>query len=617
YVMKKITIIFFIYFTFLLIGGQHSLLNAQQVTVSPQPLYFGITPEERDTYRYMVIRNTSSEALNISSIIFQGTNASDFSVVSHPGSLNLSAFGRTDIEINFHPISAGDKQAQIVFESNAASSPDIIDLIGGASSVSGSLTFEKILGTLEGDGASDVRPTTDGGFIICGSTDNIDEEANDAYLVKTNTYGEIEWTEVYDSDDNDENSDDFSSVIPVTDGYIAVGNTDNGSRDLDLWIVKTDLNGVFQWDLLFGGTDNDAASVIESTNDGNFIIAGYTFDTSGETGRNGYLIKINGEGTELWSQIIGGSDGENFSSVKQTADNGFILCGTISTGGIGSDMYLVKTNSSGEVSWEKQYGNAGEENVDVAGSVVIAPDGGFVVAGRTTSFGAGANDVYVIKTDANGVQNTTWGDKTFGEEHHDGASEVITTSDGGYLIVGSIENHYEPLPINDWYSDVYIIKLDQNGDFEWDNVYGGLRGEGASMVRELDDGSFIICGRTSSYGSSGDGDIYFLRLNIDGNIFIAIEDFPNIIPEKMHLDQNYPNPFNNETIIEYQLTKASHVILSVYNVNGQRVKTLIDTFKQGGIHSIHFNAIDLTSGLYLYEIKTADFIAVNKMLLMK
>ena len=72
------------------------------------------------------------------------------------------------------------------------------------------ITFEKILGTLEGDGAGDVRPTADGGFIIAGNTHNVDEEASDAYLMKTNAYGEIEWTEVYDSDDDDENSDGFS-----------------------------------------------------------------------------------------------------------------------------------------------------------------------------------------------------------------------------------------------------------------------------------------------------------------------------------------------------------------------------------------------------------------------
>ena len=187
------------------------------------------------------------------------------------------------------------------------------------------ITFEKILGTIEGDGASDVRMTADGGFIIAGNTDNVDEESNDGYLMKTNTYGEIEWTEVYDSDDNDDNSDGFSAVIPVSDGYIAVGSTDNGARRNDLWIVKTNLSGSLQWDKIFGGTDDDGASVIESTRDGNFIIAGYTFDPSGGTGRDGYLIKIDGEGNELWSKIIGGSDGENFSSVKQTDDDGYII----------------------------------------------------------------------------------------------------------------------------------------------------------------------------------------------------------------------------------------------------------------------------------------------------
>jgi len=616
--MKKIITGFFFCFLVFLLSGNYSLLTAQQITVSPQPLYLGITPDGRDTYRYMVVRNTSAEALNISQIAIQGANAGEFSIVDHPGSLNLSAYGRTEITIHFHPQTPGDKEAQIVFTSNAASSPDNIDLLAGASDVSsGLITFEKILGTLEGDGASDVRPTADGGFIICGNTYIVDEETNDAYLVKTDTYGEIEWTGVYDSDDNDENSDGFSSVIPVSDGYIAVGSTDNGARDLDLWVVKTDLSGIFKWDIIFGGTDDDGASVIESTSDGNFIIAGYTFDPSGGTGRDGYLIKIDGEGNELWSKIFGGSDGERFSSVKQTDDDGYILSGTVSTGGIGSDMYLVKTNASGEVSWDEQYGETGEDNADGAGSVVIASDGGFILAGRTTSSGAGANDVYVIKTDANGVKDQTWGDKTFGEEHHDGASEIITTSDGGYLIVGSIENHYEPLPRNEWYSDLYILKLDQTGNKEWDQVYGGDRNESASSVRELNDGSFIISGGTGTYGSNGDGEIYLLRVNSNGKITAISNDRALNIPTAFNISQNYPNPFNSQTRIDFYLPKNSNVQFAIYDITGKLVGEFLNEQKTAGNHSINIDAANLASGLYFYQIKAESFTETKRMLLLK
>ena len=561
--MKRISGIFIGLILFLL-STQYSLLYAQQITVSPQPLYFGITPDGRDTFRQMVVRNTSGETLNISQITIQGTNSGEFSIVDNPGSLNLSAYGRTEITLKFTPSSSGDKQAQIVFTSNAASSPDNIDLFAGASDISsGLITFEKILGTIEGDGASDVRSTADGGFIIAGNTFNDDEEKNDGYLMKTNAYGEILWTEVYDGDDNDDNNDGFSSVIEVSDGYIAVGKTDINDNDRnDIWVVKTDLSGIFKWDIIFGGTDDDGASVIESTDDSNFIIAGFTRDANGVKGNDGYLLKINGAGTELWSKIIGGSDGERFSSVKQTDDGGYIISGTISTGGLGSDMYLVKTNAAGQVSWEKQYGDTGEDNADRAGSVVIASDGGFVLAGRTTSSGAGANDVYVIKTDANGVKDQTWGDKTFGEAHHDGAAEIISTSNGGFLVVGSIENFYEPLPQNEWYSDVYILKLDQNGNKEWDQVYGGDRNESASSVRELSDGSFIISGGTGTYGSNGDGDIYLLRVNSGGEITAISNDRAINVPTTFSISQNYPNPFNNQTRIDFYLPRKSNVKIS-------------------------------------------------------
>jgi uncharacterized delta-60 repeat protein len=616
--MKRFFTGFSVCFFFALFFFLYKNVNAQLTSISPKPVYFGQIPQSKSTDRALIVRNISTETLNISQIVIQGTDAADFTVVDNPGSTSISAFGRLELMIRFTPQSTGEKTAQISLTSNAPGSPDVIDLNAGGTRLSGVVTFERILGTLESDGASDIRVTSDGGYIIAGSTNNPDEERSDAYLVKLNSFGETEWSGIYDSDDGDDNSDGFSSVMPVSDGYICVGNSENGVKDQDIWIVKTDLDGKVLRDSLIGGGDDDVANVIEATNDGNYIVAGYYTDPTAVNKKDGYLLKLDEQGKVLWSSTIGGTNAERFNSIKQTSDNGYIVCGDISFGS-DSDVYLVKTNAMGELTWDKQYGESGESSVDIAASIVVAPDGGFVMAGRTTSsFSAGANDVYIIKTDASGVQDQSWGNKTFGQEHHDGAGEIITTSDGGYLIVGSIENRYEPLPVDEWYSDVYIIKLDQNGNLEWDMVYGGDKEESASSVRELSDGSFVISGYTLSYGSSSsDRDIYFLRVNADGNLITAIEKNINIIPAKMHLSQNYPNPFNGTTKIAYTLSENSNMRLNLFDLNGRLVQTLVEGFRRSGSYEISLDANSLASGVYLYQLITENFNETKKLLLIK
>jgi len=249
--------------------------------------------------------------------------------------------------------------------------------------------------------------------------------------------------------------------------------------------------------------------------------------------------------------------------------------------------------------------------------VAILDGGGYILTGSTTAWGAGASDVYLVKTDASGNQDQSFGNKTWGDEHRDGGGDVIETLDGGFLIVGSTENHYEPLPIDDWYSDLYIIKTDASGNEEWSKVYGGDRGEGSGLVRQMEDGSFIILGGTSSYGRSRDNDIYLLRVTDRGEVITSIPVENQIKPETFMLYQNYPNPFNNTTRITYSLAKNSQVNISIYNNQGKLVKELHTGVQNRGLHSIRFNADNLASGFYFYRIKADNFLETKRMLLLK
>ncbi len=599
--------------SFILILMLASSTLSQTINISPKTLYFGKIPEGKEAIRDLLIFNISIQPLKINKVRIQGTNASLFSLVSDPGSVTLNLAEMLVVPIKFRPTGQGVYAAQVVVESNASTSPNIIDMTGeGTNLAHGIITFERIFGGPNGDGAGSVSITADGGYIIAGSTTRVDQEYSDALLVKTDVYGQIEWSQWYGLE---EWSEGFSEVIATPDGgYLCVGSHANSQAkdEPNIYVIKTDATGKVLWQKSFGRTPfkPDSGSDLIPTSDGGYLIAGRSTTAQDE---NAYLIKIDASGNLIWDKVYGGSAGENAASIKATGDGNYIFVGSSSsykTGGTGDyDFYLVKIDATGNVIWEKNYGGS---DWDRGASVLVMNDGGYLMAGWTASpeFGAVARDIFLIKTDASG--NKQW-QKLFGWEHQDETAEVIATADGGYLVVGSSERYYDA-PLETWRPDVYIIKTDATGNEEWSKTFGGLHNEGASSGRQVNDGGFIVSGGTSSYGK--DSDIYLLKLDRLGG-FTAVLEYPAITPGKFQLSQNYPNPFNSRTHIEYQLPEKTNIQITIYNIHGQMVGTLVHDFQQAGSYLIKFEAGDLPSGLYFYQIKTNDFSETKRMLLLK
>ncbi len=586
---------------------------SQTINISPKTLYFGQIPEGKVAIRDLLIFNISIQPLKINKVRIQGANASLFSLVSDPGVVTLNLAEMLVLPIQFQPTSEGAVAAQVVVESNASTSPNIIDMTGEGTDLDhGLITFERIFGGPNGDGVGSVRITADGGYIIAGYTTRVDQEYSDALLVKTDVYGQIEWSQWYGEE---EWSEYFSRAIFALDGgYICVGSHTNSQAkdEPNVYIVKTDASGKLLWQKSYGRTPfkPDDGSDIIPTSDGGYLIAGRSTTAQDE---NAYLIKIDLNGNLLWDKVYGGSAGENAATIQATSDGGYIFLGSTSsykTGGVGDyDFYLVKIDAVGNVIWQKNYGGS---DWDRGGSIILTTDGGYLLSGWTSSpeFGAVARDILLIKIDANG--NKQW-QKLFGWEHQDHASEVIATAEGSYLIVGSSERYYDA-PMETWRSDLYIIKTDVNGNEQWSKTYGGLNGEWASSVRQTSDGGYIIGGGTGSY--SRDSDIYLLKLDRSGG-FTPVLDYPKIVPSKFQLAQNYPNPFNIQTNIRYQLPQKTNVQITIYNIHGQIVRTLLHEAQPAGSYLIKLKADDLSSGLYLYQIKTDDFSETKRMLLLK
>lgn len=300
--------------------------------------------------------------------------------------------------------------------------------------------------------------------------------------------------------------DDAQSICPTSDGgYLMAGKTLSfGQGNYDVYIVKIDSLGNFEWDNTFGGSYFDWGYSISKTSAG-YIITGYKQAASAYTSKDLYLISIDESGNEVWSNTFGGSNVDVGYSVFETSDGGYIVAGSSSRDNYVADIYLIKTNAGGEAIWENTYGVA-EEN-EVAYSVCETSDGGFTIAGYKQDAG-GYTDLYIFKTDATGT--VLW-ENSFGSANNDFAKSIRELADGGFIITG----YTEPAGLNA--ADVWLIRTDGNGNVIWENTYGGASDDRGYSVRETADAGFIISGYTVSSGA-GDKDVYLIKTDNSGNV---------------------------------------------------------------------------------------------------
>jgi hypothetical protein len=363
-------------------------------------------------------------------------------------------------------------------------------------------SFCKAIGGKNDDGGHSLIQTSDGGYAITGVTKSFGAGEWDVYLVKLDAHGNLQWTKTIGGPETEEGN----SLIQTSDGgYVIAGATNSsGAGYVDFYVVKLDADGNLQWTKTIGGPGYEIGNSLIQTSDGGYAIAGET-ESFGAGGKDVYLVKLDANGNLQWTKTIGGKGWEAGFSLIQTSDGGYAIAGYTSSFGAGQlDVYVVKLDANGNLQWTKTIGGPGEE---IGTSLIQTSDGGYAIAGGTRSFGAGGTDVYVVKLDADG--NLQW-TKTIGGKKEDVGASLIQTSDDGYAIAG-VTNSFGAGG-----TDVYVVKLGANGNLQWTKT---IRAKSKNLIKssivQTSDGSYVIAGTTRSFGAGKD-DVYVVKLDKNG-----------------------------------------------------------------------------------------------------
>jgi hypothetical protein len=291
-----------------------------------------------------------------------------------------------------------------------------------------------------------------------------------------------------------------SAIVPTFDGgYVVAGSTESfGAGYMDVWVLKLDGQGNVQWQKTYGGPNWDEAHAIAPTFDGGYVVAGSTA-SFGAGYEDVWVLKLDGRGNVWWQKTYGGPYWDEAQAIVPTWDGGYVVAGN--TFGAGSmDVWVLKLDGQGNVQWQKTYGGP---NWDEAWAIVPTFDWGYVVAGKT------AGRVWVLKLDGQG--NVQW-QKASSLGWYGEARAIAPTFDGGYIVAGRV------LIPRLYYYDAWVLKLDRQGNVQWQKAYGGPRDDWASAIVPTSDGGYVMAGSTASFARFYDYDAWVLKLDRQGNV---------------------------------------------------------------------------------------------------
>jgi hypothetical protein len=333
--------------------------------------------------------------------------------------------------------------------------------------------WERHYGTANNENVGTVVQTLDGGYAAAGSW------YDGPWLLRLDSLGDTLWTRTFARRF-------INSLIETPDsGLVMAGYMMNASDDISL--VRTNAQGDTLWTRLYGGSDYERGNCVRAVPGGGFAIGGYTV-SYGAGSADYYLIRTDDNGDTLWTRTYGGPAIDICNSVALAADGGYLLAGRRWLLTVNDQVWLVKTDSTGEQLWAKYYGGSGLYN-DEATCVQPTTDGGFVVVAFTYAFEQ-SSQAWILRLDSDG--DTLW-TRVYGGDAADAPRAVVVTPNGGCVVCGTTVSY------GAGGEDVWLLGLDSHGDTLWTRTYGGTGNENAFGMALARDGGYIIAGLTTSF----------------------------------------------------------------------------------------------------------------------
>jgi hypothetical protein len=347
------------------------------------------------------------------------------------------------------------------------------------------------------EGIEDVRQTADDGYIVAGSTWSFSTGYYDFWVLKLRADASVAWQKAYGGSAWDL----CTSVAQADDGgYLVAGWTESfGAGSKDGWVLKLRPDGSLEWERTYGGSAAEELHAAVNSADAGYLLAGWT-ESFGAGGRDAMLVKLGTDGTIGWQRTLGGTGSDELTSAQATADGGYILAGSTESFGTGArGAWVVKLTPGGAVQWQRKfegaYWNGAHSAREVSG-------GGYIVSART------AGDAWILRLDGNGslLWQSTYGGADLDNYHDSYAQE---TMDGGFIVGG------HTLSFGAGSTDIWLMKLRNEGSVVWQTSYGGTEWEGATSLEQTSDGGYLLAGSTVSFGA-GHGDMWILKLDSTG-----------------------------------------------------------------------------------------------------
>jgi predicted secreted protein len=451
------------------------------------------------------------------------------------------------------------------------------------------VVFERTYGGAQEDKAFTVLQLSDNGYIVGGQTRSFGAGSTDLWLVRTDANGDTIWTRCFGGAQDDSGT----AVAIAPDGFLFMGQTASfGAGGSDIWLIKTNAAGDTQWTRCYGGPGPERYGSLIRLQNGEIVLCGATA-SSGAGGMDVWVVKTDASGNQLWAKTYGGAGDDVGLGITPTSDSGFVVCGYTTSYGAGNgDCWVLKLTAEGDTQWTRTYGGP---QPDGAGCAIETP-GGYVIGANTMSFGAGGWDLYAVGITATG--DTLW-TKTHGGQSDDWGFGGSETADGNVVLSGYVEESPSD-------RDVSLGKFVPGGSLAWARTYGGPNVDEGRGCALTSDGGFCIAGSTNSFGA-GDHDFYLVKTDSLGNVGVA-EPLPARQPRPRIALSCWPNPASGNTAVSYSVKSGSVAELTVRDLCGRRVRSLE---AEGGTGRVVWNGLDdygqpVPAAAYVCRLVTAE-----------